>query len=463
MTTKAGRTQSVYRCNECGHAERKWLGRCPSCQSWNSFVEELVAKASPSGRARGRAQGSRPAARAVPITEVQGQEVPRRPLGIGEIDRVLGGGLVRGSLTLIGGEPGVGKSTLLLTAARQLAGGGIRTLYVSAEESVAQTRLRAERLGALHDDLLLLAETDLDLVHAEIDRTAPDALVLDSVQTVYVPELEAAPGSVSQVREVTARMMHLAKVRGISTFLVGHVTKEGTIAGPKTLEHMVDTVLSFESTRSGPYRVLRASKNRFGSTNESAVFEMRGEGLVEVENPSALFLAERPAGAPGSIVTAALEGTRPILVEVQGLCVAAPFGNPRRTTVGIDSTRCAVIAAVLERRCGLSVAGHDVFVNVAGGVTLSETAADLPVALALASSIKNRPVPDDLVAFGEVGLSGEVRAVQRVDARLAEARELGFKRALLAKTNVDRLEVPEGMELLPVRTLDDALEACFER
>ncbi|MFZ9890083.1 MAG: DNA repair protein RadA, partial [Myxococcota bacterium] len=338
---------------------------------------------------------------------------------------------------------------------------GLRTLYVSAEESVAQTRLRAERLGALHDELLLLAETDLEVVQAEIDRTAPHALVLDSVQTVYVPELEAAPGSVSQVREVTARMMHLAKVRGISTFLVGHVTKEGAIAGPKTLEHMVDTVLSFESTRSGPYRVLRAIKNRFGSTNESAVFEMRGDGLAEVDNPSALFLAERPAGAPGSVVTAALEGTRTILVEVQGLCVSTPLGNPRRTTVGIDSTRCAVIAAVLERRCGMSLAGHDVFVNVAGGVSLTETAADLPVALALASSLRNRPVPQDLVAFGEVGLSGEVRAVQRAEARLAEVRELGFSKVLLAQSNLDRLEVPRGLEVIPVRTLDEALEVCF--
>ncbi len=464
MATRASgsKTQSVYRCNECGNAERKWLGRCPACNSWNSFVEETVAKASPAAaRARGRGQGPRPATRATPITEVRGEEVPRRPLGIGEIDRVLGGGLVRGSLTLIGGEPGVGKSTLLLTVAKQLAASGIRTLYVSAEESVAQTRLRAERLGALHDQLFLLAETDLDLVHAEIDRTAPEALIIDSVQTVYVSDLEAAPGSVSQVREVTARMMHLAKVRGISTFLVGHVTKEGAIAGPKTLEHMVDTVLAFEGTRSGPYRVLRASKNRFGSTNESAVFEMRGEGLCEVENPSALFLAERPDGAPGSVVTAALEGTRPLLVEVQGLCVQTPFGNPRRTTVGIDSTRCAVIAAVLERRCGMSLAGHDVFVNVAGGITLSETAADLPVALALASSLKNRPVPHDLVAFGEVGLSGEVRAVQRVEARLSEARELGFRRALLARTNVDRLEVPDGVELFPVKNLDEALDICF--
>jgi DNA repair protein RadA/Sms len=453
---------TVYRCQECGNAERKWLGRCPSCQAWSSLVEERSSRPSGSGKALGRPQGARPAAKAIPITQVVGEEVPRRPLGLGELDRVLGGGLVRGSLVLIGGEPGVGKSTLLLSVAKLLADLGLVTLYVSAEESLAQTRMRAERLNALSDKLLLLAETDLALIEGEMEVHKPAALILDSVQTVYAPELESAPGSVGQVREVTSRMMHLAKVRGVSTFLVGHVTKDGAIAGPKTLEHMVDTVLSFEGTRSGPYRLLRATKNRFGSTNEIAVFEMRGEGLREVDNPSALFLAERPESAPGSAVTAALEGTRPILVEVQGLCVSTPFGNPRRTTVGIDSTRCAVIAAVLERRCGLSLAGQDVFVNVAGGVTLTETAADLPVALALASSLKNRPVPQDLVCFGEVGLSGEVRAVQRADARLYEASRLGFKRALLAASSLEHAETPKGMTLLPVKTLEQALEACFD-
>lgn len=452
------RTQKLFRCQSCGHTERKWHGRCSGCDAWNTLVEELEIKARPT--ARGRVQ-QRPASRSVPITEISGEEAPRRPLGLGELDRVLGGGLVPGSLTLIGGEPGVGKSTLLLTVAKQLASAGLRTLYVSAEESVGQTRLRAERLGALHDELLLLAETDMSVVLTELERVRPQALIIDSVQTVYVPELDAAPGSISQVREVTSRMMHVAKVQGISSFLVGHVTKDGAIAGPKTLEHMVDTVLSFEGMRSGAHRVLRATKNRFGSTNELAVFEMRGDGLIEVENPSALFLAERPDGAPGSVVTAAIEGTRPLLVEVQGLCVETPFGNPRRTTVGFDHTRCAVVAAVLERRCGMTLSGYDVFVNVAGGASLVEPAADLPVAIALASSLQNRSVADDLVVFGEVGLSGEVRGVQRTDARLKEAEKLGFKRVVLAATAVDKLEVPESLELIPVRTVENALEVCI--
>lgn len=454
-----GRAQTVYRCQQCGHSERKWHGRCAGCGEWNTLVEERAVAERP--QARGRVH-KRQAAKAVPITSVSGEDAPRRPLGIGEVDRVLGGGLVPGSLTLIGGEPGVGKSTLLLTVAHRLAATGMRTLYVSAEESVGQTRLRAERLGALHDELLLLAETDLSVVLQEVERHQPQALILDSVQTVYVPELDAAPGSVSQVREVTSRMMHVAKVQGVSSFLVGHVTKDGAIAGPKTLEHMVDTVLSFEGTRSGAHRVLRASKNRFGSTNELAVFEMQGDGLVEVQNPSALFLAERPDGAPGSVVTAALEGTRPLLVEVQGLCVDSPLGTPRRTTVGFDHTRCAVVAAVLERRCDLALSGHDVFVNVAGGASLAEPAADLPVAIALASSLRNQAVPDDLVVFGEVGLSGEVRGVQRTDARLKEAEKLGFKRVVLASTGVDRLEVPDKLDIIPVRTVEQALEVCLD-
>ena len=337
-----------------------------------------------------------------------------------------------GSLTLIGGEPGIGKSTLLLSAAASIAKTR-RVLYVSAEESTAQSRLRAERLGAIHDELLLLSETDFSAILDEVARVRPAVLILDSVQTVYAPELDAAPGSVSQVREVCARAMHLAKVVGVSTLMVGHVTKDGNIAGPKTLEHMVDTVLHFEGARTGAYRILRAQKNRFGSTNEIAVFEMRGDGLNEVTNPSAFFLAERPKDAPGSVVAGALEGSRPLLVEVQGLVIDSPFGNPRRTTVGIDSTRCAILAAVLERRSGLSLAGMDLFVNVAGGVTLSEPAADLPVALAIASSLRNKAVDERVVCFGEIGLSGEVRGVQRAEARLHEAHKLGFERAVLPR------------------------------
>lgn len=459
--SKSARVKSTYRCSSCGHEEQKWHGRCPGCGQWNTLVEERVTTAKTSARGR-PAPGARTAGRATAITEIDGADLPRRALGIGELDRVLGGGLVPGSLVVIGGEPGVGKSTLLLTVAKRLAAGGLRTLYVSAEESLAQTRMRAERTLALDDELFLLAETDMSVVLTEVARVRPQALIVDSVQTVYAPELDAAPGSVSQVREVTARVMHLAKNEGVSTFLVGHVTKDGVIAGPKTLEHMVDTVLSFEGTRGGPYRVLRAHKNRFGSTNEIAVFEMQGVGLAPVENPSAFFLAERPRGAPGSVVTASMEGSRPLLVEVQGLCVATPFGNPRRTTLGFEATRCALLAAVLERRCGMSLAGQDLFVNVAGGVTLDETAADLPVALALASSLRNRAVDPDLLVFGEVGLSGEVRGVQRTEARLVEASRLGFTRALLPKTGIERIEPPAGMALLPVASLEEALEAALD-
>lgn len=457
-----GKSETVYTCSACGHAERKWLGKCPSCSAWNTFVEEVrAAKPSASARGRGTVDG-RPAARAVPVTAVEFEKVPRATLGIGDLDRVLGGGLVAGSLVLVGGEPGVGKSTLLLAVAMRLATSGVRTLYVSAEESLSQTRLRAERLGALHDELYLLAETDLTAALAEVDRVGPRALVLDSVQTLYAPELDAAPGSVSQVREVTARVMHLAKSRGVSTLLCGHVTKDGAIAGPRTLEHMVDAVLSFEGTRAGPYRVLRAHKNRFGSTNEIAVFEMRGDGLLPVDEPSALFLAERPKGRPGSVVTATIEGTRPVLVEVQGLCVASPFGSPRRTTQGFDGSRLAMLAAVLERRCGLSLAGHDLFLNVAGGMSVVEPAADLPAALAVASSLRNRAVDPELVCFGEIGLAGEVRAVERVEARLQEASRLGFARALVPVAGIDKVTPPPGLALLPVKSLDEALEVALE-
>ena len=396
------------------------------------------------------------------ITEVDIGAVPRMPLLLGDLDRVLGGGLVPGSLVLIGGEPGIGKSTLLLEIAKRLALSGARTLYVSAEESLAQTRMRAERMGALHPEIFLLAETDLHVVLDEVRTVKPRALILDSVQTLLSPDLEAAPGSVSQVREVTARAMQLAKVDGISTLLVGHVTKDGALAGPKTLEHMVDTVLSFESNRnSGPHRMLRATKNRFGSTNEMAVFEMKSEGLVAIDNPSALFLAERPKGRPGSAVAATVEGTRPLLVEVQALCVATPFGNPRRTTTGIDQVRVAMLAAILERRAGLSLLGHDLFVNVAGGAVLNEPAADLPVALAMASSLKNKAIDPQLVSFGELGLSGEVRGVPRIEGRLEEIARLGFTRALVPRTGTEGLVGKNGLTLLRVSSLDDALDVAF--
>jgi DNA repair protein RadA/Sms len=452
--------KSAYVCRQCGAESRKWFGQCPGCKGWNTLEEVAVAEGS-STKARGRGtSGARPAARAVPIRDINPDEVPRSGTGIGELDRVLGGGLVAGSLVLIGGEPGVGKSTLLLSSAASLARTR-RVLYVSAEESLGQSRLRAERLDALADELHLLSETDFGVIQHEVQRLKPDVLVIDSVQTVFVPELDSAPGSVSQVREVCARAMHLAKVGGVSTFLVGHVTKDGNIAGPKMLEHMVDTVLHFEGARTGAYRVLRAHKNRFGSTNEIAVFEMRGDGLEEVPNPSAFFLAERPEDAPGSVVAAAMEGSRPILVEVQGLVVDSPFGNPRRTTVGIDGTRCAILAAVLERRCGLSLAGQDLFVNVAGGVQLSEPAADLPVALAIASSLGNRAVDAGLVCFGEIGLSGEIRGVQRAEARLHEAQKLGFTRALLPANGLDQLDAPEGLALMGVKDLAEAIEVAL--
>ncbi len=458
----AKKAKVSFVCEACGYDASKWHGRCPGCNAWNSFVE-YKAPAGPKGNSgvsrRGRGEGLR---QAVPITEVEMQDVARVPLGIGEFDRVLGGGVVPGGLVLIGGEPGVGKSTLLLTAAYRLAQAGQRTLYVSAEESAVQTKMRAERLDALDEKLLLLPETDMDVIWAAVEKERPRALIVDSVQTVFVPDVPSAPGSVNQVREVCSRLMQLAKVRGVSTFVVGHVTKDGAIAGPRTLEHMVDTVLQFESTRQGPYRVLRSHKNRFGSTNELAVFEMRGDGLREVDNPSAFFLAERPAGKPGSVVGSVIEGSRPVLVEVQGLCVEAPFGQPRRTTLGFDSTRCALLAAVLERACGLSVQGQDLFVNIAGGVQVNETAADLPVALSIASSLKNRPVDDGLVCFGEVGLSGEIRGVFRAEERLREIRDLGFSRALVPAAGADRLDVPDGLVLLPVKTLDEALEAAFD-
>jgi DNA repair protein RadA/Sms len=450
------RATSIYRCQQCGFASPK-PGTCPDCKRATGelvpLVEERAASA-PAGRRATAPPGSRPQ-RLADVVMDHGERVLT---GIAELDRVLGGGVVRGSLVLIGGDPGIGKSTLLLQAARALARVTPPVLYVSAEESAAQVKMRADRLGVTGDGLLLWPENDLSVVQAELDAVKPRALVVDSIQTVFLPDLESAPGSVAQVRECAARLMTLAKGRGIATFLVGHVTKDGALAGPRVLEHLVDTVLYFEGEHHHAYRVLRAVKNRFGSTNEIGVFEMAARGLAEVPNPSGFFLAERPADAPGSVIVSALEGTRPMLLELQALVARASFGTPRRTVLGADYNRVCVLLAVLEKRAGLPIGNQDVFVSVAGGGRVVEPGADLGIVIAAASSYLERPVPGDVLILGEVGLTGEVRAVSGVEARLRAAAQLGFKSAVVPRSNV------EGALPLPVKgvaSVGDALAALL--
>ncbi|HTM18867.1 MAG TPA: DNA repair protein RadA [Kofleriaceae bacterium] len=445
--------RSLYRCQNCGQGEAKWLGRCPACGEWNSLVEEVA----PGGRLR-----SVEAARPVAITEVEETGSGQRlASGIAELDRVLGGGLVAGSLVLLAGEPGVGKSTLLVHALRGLCSGGgsAPVLYVSGEESIAQTAMRARRIGAAHPRLQLLAETELERILAGADQARPAVLAIDSIQTLRSESLESIPGSVGQVRECAGRLLGWAKAGGVPTILVGHVTKDGGIAGPKTLEHVVDAVLQFEGEGGSAYRVLRAAKNRFGSTQEIGVFEMRGAGMVEVPDPSALLLAERPLGAPGSVVVASAEGSRPILVEVQALVAPASAGVGRRTAAGVDGNRVSLLLAVLAQRAGCDVLARDVFVNVAGGVRLAEPAVDLGLACAVASSARGRAIDARTAVFGEVGLAGEVRAVPLAEVRIAEAAKLGFTRCILPEQNRSRLEgVPAGLDLLGVTSLRAALD-----
>ena len=448
--------KTIYSCQQCGYQSPKWLGKCPDCNQWDSLTEEAVA-APVKGRMAPASSGSRPQR----LAEVQVSEEDRIRCGIGEFDRVLGGGVVPGGFTLIGGDPGIGKSTLLLQAADRLAATG-KVLYVTAEESPRQVKLRGGRLGAAAQDLFLLAETSLEAIFERVRELKPAFLVVDSIQTIFTGTLESAPGSVSQVRECAGRLMHLAKGEGLPTFIVGHVTKDGSIAGPRMLEHMVDTVLYFEGDPGHPYRILRAVKNRFGSTNEIGVFEMREQGLAEVPNPSELFLAERPQGVAGSSVVPSLEGSRPILVELQALVTGSSFGTPRRTTMGIDHNRVSLLVAVLEKKVGLSLLAQDIFVNVAGGVRLNEPAVDLGVMAALASSHLNKPVPARTILFGEVGLAGEVRAVSRPELRVKEAARLGFDRCLLPAGNLKNLESPPGMTLIGVRSAEEALEGLFE-
>jgi len=452
------RATSVYRCQECGFASPK-PGTCPDCLRGAGAYVQLVEERS-EAPARGRRPGAVSPGRPQSLKDVVLEAGDRLPTGIGELDRVLGGGVVRGSLVLLGGEPGCGKSTLLLQAARALAKARPPVLYVCAEESAAQVKMRADRLGIAGDGLLLWAETDLGSVQAGLDDVKPQALIVDSIQTVFLPDLESAPGSVAQVRECAARLMTQAKGRGLATFLVGHVTKDGAIAGPRVLEHLVDTVLYFEGEQHHAYRVLRAVKNRFGSTNEIGVFEMAERGLVEVANPSGFFLSERPRDAPGSVVVASLEGTRPMLLELQALVSRASFGTPRRTVLGADYNRVCLLLAVLEKRAQLPIGNQDVFVNVAGGGRVVEPAADLAIVLASASSYMERPLPADVVVLGEVGLTGEVRAVAGLEVRLRAAAQLGFRSAVVPQSGAAEMRsVP--LSVRGVATVSEALEALL--
>lgn len=447
------KAKTVFFCSDCGHESSKWLGQCPACKSWNTFVEEKQSVTK-----KGGAKPKRASASPMNMSEVSIKSEERIPTGIGELDRVLGGGIVTGSLSLVGGDPGIGKSTLLLQVCRNLVNAKRKVLYVSGEESAHQIKMRAERIGAFEDELLLFCETILEEILEGIRKVRPEFVVIDSIQTMFSEELTAAAGSVSQVREVTAQMMRIAKEENIAVFIVGHVTKEGVVAGPRTLEHMVDTVLYFEGEREAAYRILRGVKNRFGSTNEIGVFEMCGNGLVEVENPSKMMLNGRPVDASGSVVVCSLEGTRPILIEIQALISPTSFQMPRRTAVGIDYNRVNLLMAVLEKRVGLQLGGCDAYVNLAGGMRLGEPAIDLGIILAIASSYKNMPLPEDTIIFGEVGLVGEIRRVSQGDQRIKEAEKLGFKTCILPKANVDSLKIRTNMRLLGVANVREALD-----
>jgi DNA repair protein RadA/Sms len=461
------KAKTVYRCSECGVDYSKWQGRCDTCGEWNTLVEEIVApKIASGGGAARRIGGARSLAEggsvaATPrLREVKGESSARWKTGLDEFDFVLGGGIVPGSMILIGGEPGIGKSTLLLQVAARLENSGRPTLYASGEESALQIKLRADRLTDNASDVSLLSETNLETVLTTSAAVAPSVLIVDSIQTVYTGDLEGAPGNVGQVRECAARLMRYAKESGTTVFVVGHVTKGGGIAGPKTLEHIVDTVLYFEGESTLDHRVLRATKNRFGSVDEIGVFRMTEQGLEPVANPSALFMGDRANHASGSAVTALLEGTRPMLVEIQALAAKAGFGTPQRVATGFDGRRLALLLAVLDKRAGLSFAQLDVFINVVGGMRLQEPAGDLAVAAALASSVYDKPLPADAILVGELGLGGEVRTVSQVDRRIAEAANMGMKKVFLAERGVPK-KASRDVELIPVRTIQDLLRRVF--
>ena len=459
-----GKTATIFYCQNCGYESSKWMGQCPGCREWNTFVEETINKTDlkhVGGTHRNGADRPTPSR----LSEITIREEDKMLTGIHELDRVLGGGIVQGSLTLVGGDPGIGKSTLLLQVCRNLAQDGHKVLYISGEESPVQIKMRADRIGPFSTNMLLLCETALDTIEEVIREQKPEVVVIDSIQTMYNDTVSAAPGSVSQVRESTGVFLQLAKGLGVSIFIVGHVTKEGTVAGPRVLEHMVDTVLYFEGDRHASYRILRGVKNRFGSTNEIGVFEMREEGLAEVANPSEYMLNGRPEGASGSVVACSMEGTRPLLVEIQALVCPSNFGIPRRQTTGTDFNRVNLLMAVLEKRSGLQLSGCDAYVNITGGMKIMEPAIDLGIVLSIVSSFRNIPLSSKLMAFGEVGLSGEVRAVSMAKQRVMEAAKLGFDTCIMpevcVKNELKGAKEEMGIHIVGVNSVQDAIEYLF--
>jgi DNA repair protein RadA/Sms len=451
-------SNTTFNCQNCGYESRKWLGKCPECGEWNSLVEErVIATKKGAGRSGFRMRETQ----AVPYHEIESQDDTRISSGVTEFDRVLGGGIVPGTLVLLGGDPGIGKSTLLLQVADKLSSTGTVVLYVSGEESERQIKLRGERLRVQAPNLLLLPETNLENIFREIERIKPGAIIVDSIQTTFSSEIQSAPGSISQIREVAAQFLALAKTRGTPVFLIGHVTKEGSIAGPRALEHIVDTVLYFEGERHHNHRIVRATKNRFGAANEVGVFEMTSTGLAPVANPSQMFLAERPADAAGSVVTPCMEGTRPVMVEIQALVSSSKYGTGRRMTQGVDQNRVALMIAMLEKRAGMQLLGDDVFVNIAGGLEVDEPAVDLGLVTAIASSFRNQSIDAHTAVFGEVGLTGEVRGAMQASVRAREAQALGFKKIVMPASNTAGLEKLLGLRVVGVRSVEDALAELF--
>lgn len=452
------KSKTIYSCSECGYETPKWLGRCPDCGSWNTLVErEAVPEVKTVEKKLKRAPGND--ADAMRVDQIPDEAMMRRSCGIHELDRVLGGGVVDGSLVLVGGDPGIGKSTLLTQVCANMARDGASVLYISGEESARQIKMRANRLGASGSGFYVLSENDMTIVEKRMEQLSPAVMIVDSIQTMYRPDMSSAPGSVSQVRECASQLMRLAKVSGCSIFLVGHVTKEGSIAGPRVLEHMVDAVLYFEGDRQHQYRLLRAVKNRFGSVNELGMFEMASEGMVEVGNPSEALLSGRAHDASGCVVIAAMEGSRPLLTDVQALVATTVFGNPRRMASGVDQGRLALLLAVMEKRAGFRLYDKDVYINIAGGMSLTEPAADLALCAAVASSFRNRPIDFHCAVMGEIGLAGEVRAVSQAERRIAECGRLGFQRVLLPKSNLRSVRNDSGVELIGVETITEAMAA----